>query len=378
MTANEFIFSNEWKPRLARHLSFWLIYYLQTVLVTARMTGFADFFRYQSYAYPVVFAAAILPVCFFSVYISLYILFPLLKQKKYILFSTGLIVSAVLNCIIELFIYLLTRPYTCSDCGTINLQEKINIMGAFGINVASFLGVVALGIKFTKSWYQQQLNNRMLARQKITNELKLLKARIQPDFLFETLQALFNTIITDKKQAAEILLKFSELLSYTLYECDDDFVSVERVLQITEEFVALEKMMMKTNITSASAITGNISNKYIPSFIVLPLIQNCITALHNHPDKTHFAKIELNTDNDIFFCTIHIKTGAFTELKKIYPGMINTFAKRLEAFYNNKYTLDFKSEKEAFTVALSLLLSNDFIAGRIDKATEKVYANTTV
>ncbi|MEP6466333.1 MAG: histidine kinase, partial [Parafilimonas sp.] len=200
----------------------------------------------------------------------------------------------------------------------------------------------------------------------------------QPDFLFKTLQALHNRIIFDKKEAAEMLLRFSELLSYTLYECDNDFISAEKVMQITDEFIALEKMMPKTNITGVTTIEDNITNKYIPSFIVLPLIQHCVIALHNYPDKKHSAEIKLNASNNIFYCSIYIQTDAFAELRKIYFDGINMFTNRLETFYSNRYTLDFTEEKGAFNIALSLVLSDNLFAEKIDKATEKIYANTAV
>jgi LytS/YehU family sensor histidine kinase len=351
---------------------------LQTGLIATQMNGFADFFRYSSYRFPVVFAASILPVCIFSVYFSLYILFPLLHRKKYFLFAAGFVAFVGLNCFIELFLYLLARPFTCSDCGVVTLQEKINIIGAIGINTACFWGVVALGIKFTKSWYLQQINNHILARQKIRSQLKLLKARIQPDFLFGTLQALHSKIILDKKKAAEMLLKFSDLLSYTLYECEDDFIDAEKVFQITDEFFALEKMMMKTNITTVTTISGDICNKYIPSFIVLPLIQHCVTELHNYPDKAHSAKIKLSATNNMFYCSIQIETDAFAELRKMYVDGINMFTNRLETFYTNKYTLDFTEEQEEFNITLSLVLVDNLSAEKTGNATEKVYANTAV
>lgn len=119
--------------------------------------------------------------------------------------------------------------------------------GAIGINVACFLSIVALGIKFTKHWYLQQKQNRLLARQKITNQLKLLKLRIQPEFLFESLQSLYYKIASDKNQASEILLKLSELLSYMLYESNDDFVPVQRELFIIQEFITLESLAEQKN-----------------------------------------------------------------------------------------------------------------------------------
>ncbi len=376
MTAYEFVFSNKRKYRLQRHLFFWLGFLLQTVMVNTQMSSVADFFKYQSYQHAMLFAVSVLLPCVFSVYMFLYFLFPLFQQKKYAAFIACFVVVIILDCVISLFFYLITRNYTCVHCKAVTLLDEINMTEVLGINMAGILGVAALGIKFTKTWYLQQARNRILARQKITSELKLLKARIQPDLLFDTLQALYNKITSNNNEAAEMLLKFSELLSYTLYECDDDFVAAGRVLKITDEFIALEKMIRKTNIKSVTTISGNTGNKYIPSFIVFPLIQQCVIALHKHPGETHSTEIELSIEDNTFYCAIYIETDAFSIIRKFYINAINTFTNRLETFYSNKYTLNFNEEgKGRLVIKMSLVLSD--IVEEV-KATEQVYAYTHV
>ena len=369
MTAYNFIFSNKPKTRLARHLTFWLIVSLQTVAVATQMKGVADFFLYQSYQTALFILCSVLPVCIFSVYISMYLLFPFLQKKRYALFITSVVSLIVFNCITALFFYVIMRPYICADCDAVNVQEKINIIGNNGINVAGIITLVALGIKFTKNWYLQQIQNRILTRQKITNELKLLKARIQPGFLFETLQALYYKISSDKNQAAEMLLKFSELLSFLLYECNDDFVLIQRELFIIHEFIALEKMMKETNLTVSDNVSDDFNKKYIPSFILLSLIQNCIIELHGntHKEPRNFD-VKIHAENNTLYCNINIQyVNAFT-IKDVYAAIINTFINRLETFYKNNYKLELSQEEGRFKITMSLLLLDNCLPNKIEEA----------
>ena len=379
MTTNVFIFSNKLKHQLARHLVFWLIFSLQTIVVTTRMKGVADFFLYRSYQAALFFLCAVLPVCIFSVYISIHLLFPFLQKKRYAIFITGIVGLIIFNCITALFFYVIIRPYICPDCDAIDLREKINIMGNDGINIASFMALVALGIKFTKNWYLQQIQNRMLARQKITNELKLLKARIQPGFFFETLQALYYKISADKNQAAEMLLKFSELLSYMLYECDDDCVLMQRELFIINEFIALEKMMNETKLTITDKVSNNINKKYIPSFILLSLIQNCVIALHDNQHKEpNYFDVIIHTENNRLYCNINIQPADTDAIRDVYAAIINTFINRLETFYTNNYKLEFSEDEGKFIIILSLLLLDNFLPNKIEDTPETGYANAHV
>lgn len=338
------------------------------------MKGVADFFLYQSYRSALFFLFSVLPVCLFSVYISIYLLFSFLQKKRYALFITGIVGLVIFNCITALFFYGIIRPYICPDCDAINLREEINIIGNNGINIASIMALVGLGIKFTKSWYLQQVQNRILARQKITSELKLLKARIQPGFLFESLQVLYDKISSDKNLAAEMLLKFSDLLSYMLYECDDDFVLIQRELIIMEEFIALEKIMQGTKLKIETNITGEISGNYIPSFILLPLVQNCVIALHDDLQKEpHYIEMKIHTENNIICFEMNIQPADTITLRDIYPAIIHTIINRLETVYINNYELKSFEEEGKFIVLMSLLLA-DFLPLKQTQATEKGYS----
>lgn len=330
-----------------------------------------DFFTYQPYRYSFFLLIGALPVCILSVYIFLYILFPFLQKKRYAVFIGGTVAIVILDCIVQLCLYILLRPYRCPDCSTIMLREEISITGVIGINVVCIISGIALGIKFTKHWYLRQINNRILSKQKISSELKLVKARIQPDFLFKSLQALHHKITSDKNLAAEMLLKISELLSYMLYEYDADFVLLQRELIITNEFIELEKNIHEANLTVVTDITSSNNPKYIPSFILLSLVQNCYIALHNNlQNRPHYLETKVHVENDMLYCNINIHPVDPIADKNIYTDITNTIINRLETFYNNNYRLKFTAEKEKITIMLSLLLLNSPPTNRISQASE--------
>jgi sensor histidine kinase YesM len=371
----EFIFSDKVKYRLARHLTFWLLFCLQTIVVALRMDSISGFLDYQTYEPPLFFLCSVLPVCIFSVYTSTYLLFPLLQRKRYAVFSYGITCLVIFNCVAALFLYVIMRPYICPECEAIDVREKINMMGTNGINTASFMALVGLGIKFTKNWYQQQIRNRILARQKMGNELRLLKKRIQPSFLFDTLQALYQTITSDKNQAAKMLLEFSDLLSYTLYECDKDFISLAKELIVIKEFILLEKTIWEPGLIIVYDATGDAQEKGIPSFILLSLIQNCVISLHTNANKNpHYISIKTDIENSALHCNINIQPGDTAVNKDVYLLIIDTFINRLDTFYSNNYKLEFSEQAaDKFSIILSLLLPGNLPPVKEEKVPEIKY-----
>ena len=322
-----------------------------------------DFFTYQVYQHSLYFVLCILPVCIFSVYGFLYILLPFLQKKRYIEFILAGILVLILNYFLAQFFYKLARPSICPDCDAITLREKVSRSLNIGVNIAGFLSVVALGIKYTVRWYLQQIQNRTLAKQKISSELKLLKARVQPVFLFESLGTIYKSIDVNKNDAAEILIKLSDLLSYVLYECNDDFVLLQRELIIANRYIELEKIIRNKSFVIDYKIVNSADTKYIPSFIVLYLIQNCISAFDNEVEKTpRYIEIEINTGVNILDLKICAQQPDLPAFGDMFQNIVKTTRHRLETFYPDKYELIFFEEKGVSIINVSLMLLNDIQA----------------
>ena len=84
----------------------------------------------------------------------------------------------------------------------------------------------ATAITLVKRWYLKQKEKERVEKEKLTTDLQLLKAQIRPGFLFSSLDHIYEYARIKSPNAHELLIKFSDLLSYLLYECDDARVPV--------------------------------------------------------------------------------------------------------------------------------------------------------
>ena len=78
----------------------------------------------------------------------------------------------------------------------------------------------------------QQRENERLAKQKLATELQLLKTSIHPRFLFHSLHTVQRYINNSPSQSSALILELSDLLSYVLYEKDENWVELEKELEI--------------------------------------------------------------------------------------------------------------------------------------------------
>ena len=80
------------------------------------------------------------------------------------------------------------------------------------------------------------------------NELDYLKAQINPHALFDSLNTIYGHLDKTNQVARYILLHFSELLLYQLYDCSADKVILEKEVEYVTNYVAFQRLRKNENL----------------------------------------------------------------------------------------------------------------------------------
>src|SRR5690606_16914194 len=108
----------------------------------------------------------------------------------------------------------------------------------------AYLGVTSL-IQFSRSWFREIEAERKIAeirKESGEQEMRLLKAQIQPHFLFNSLNTVYGLIRKNPKQAADAVVKLSDLLRYTIRQSGEDFVDLMDEITYLNDYVEFQKM----------------------------------------------------------------------------------------------------------------------------------------
>ena len=203
-----FIFSNEKRYRLARHLAFWVVALFGLGLVGM---GVRPLFNVEvsqgSFKEHVVQPLLYLPGQLFLVYTLLYFAIPrYILRYRYRLAIFWILILSVLAGFIGAISYdLLFNFYS------VHIQHRehfimvsgIKVIMAppegnpllkqlpfdffFGLQAALQVAGFAAAIKLMKHWYEKEYRNSILQKEKLDAELQSLKAQLHPHFLFNTL-----------------------------------------------------------------------------------------------------------------------------------------------------------------------------------------------
>lgn len=207
--------------------------------------------------------------------------------------------------------------------------------------------------------YEEQLLSKTreleLQQQVIVNENAFLKAQINPHFLFNTLNFIYNIVSDLSDDAGEAVLLLADISRYSLKTTDQyGKQSLKEEIQQVENMVKLVQLRYDQilNINLVKKISsGDIA---IPPLLLVTLVENVFKygAL-----KTEPAEILIEaTHSNFFFRTCNaVASGIQTESNGI--GLSNTRL-RLEKSYPGRHSIQIKNDGQNFILELSIALQD--------------------
>ena len=296
-----------------------------------------------------------------TAYVCLYILVPkFLDTKKMVSF----VVSFVVLLIIMYAFYLMINNFIYEpryyDTYT-ELQKKyaaptyfedLTDVSYFLNKAIKFITPTALLLMFR--FYKNQQKYLKLNEQKKTAELTALKHQLNPHFLFNTLNNLYALAIKKSDQTPDVIEKLSEILDYMLYRTSDTFVSLQKEIELIENYLSLEKIRYgkRVDISFKKDIESDVK---IAPLLLLTFIENAFK--HGVTQELDKAKILIRIttkNNRVLFNIKNSKPKSVSENKDEPCIGLDNVKKQLELLYPNQYELIVDDSNDFYAVTLNL------------------------
>src|SRR6266540_2252038 len=236
-----------------------------------------------------------------------------------------------------------------TDFGTLYLNSVINIS----------LWVLLITMEkmiIDRIHTQQQLE--LLEKERIKNELDYLKAQINPHALFNSLNTIYGHIDKSNQVARNILLQFSELLRYQLYDCGAEKVSLEKEIGYIKNYVAFQRLRKDEKLVVTFQIENIETSLKIAPLLLVVVIENAFKFVSNFSDKENKIIIKIFTkDNILHSSFINTKELQQATTKNSNGIGIANLKRRLELLYTKKYELTTNIGNDFYETKLIIDLS---------------------
>lgn len=327
------------------HILFWLIAYIFWVLIFRNGTLILTRAITIQFCYLIFIAANY----YFN---SLYTIPNLLNKKKYaafgVCFIIGIAFAAVIRVPVSVFVngYIFNRGQLQFNYFSIFCNSFINI---------SFWLFIFLAGKMMAEKIRSQLYIEQIEKEKSANELNFLRAQFNPHFLFNSINSIYGYIDKSNKEARKMLLTFSDMLRYQLYECNTDYIELDRELNYIRNYIAIQKSRIDERIAVALYVGKVEGNVKIAPFLLISFIENAFKYVGFNEGKPNKIDIDLTYNDNMIFFTITNTKDVLTERskKQVGLGIANT-KRRLELLYPYRHELTIIEKEESFEVILIL------------------------
>jgi len=332
------------------HLVFWLLYWGFHVLMYGSYDGKYEFaIAYESLSFPVKIVV---------VYINLYLLMPhFLFRRQYGFYFTFLLLVMVAAGFLRWMLLYWGMPYFVP-----NIVEKYN--GDYWLSIHRILGGIAvvvyvvgltMAIKLFKFWYQNQRITQVLSKEKLEAELKFLKTQMQPHFLFNTLNNLYALTLKKAENAPEVVLKLSAMMHYMLYECNGNWVPLDKEIEYLQNYIALEKMRYGERLDVSLHVSLEVRGRYIAPMLLLPFVENSFKhGISDSIDQGWVSIALAEKEGGIVIKVENSKADAPVSYGKGKGIGLRNVRRRLDLIYKDQYDLRIYDDEDTYLVVLIL------------------------
>lgn len=290
-------------------------------------------------------------------YVHYYLLIPkLAEQKKYLLYSFLLFAFAV--GVISFMHFFLQASLPPLHEGLHNGPDRghgpphgprLKILKEIFQFLPPFLASI-----FLSFFIRSRINLREAQKAKLTGELDLLKSKIDPHFLFNSLNSIYALSLQNSDKMSDAVLHLSEMMRYVLYETKEEKVPLEKELLYISGYIEMNRLRLSPNIELDFSITGSANGRQIAPMILIPFIENVFKHGLDTEQKIKIS-IQINCKGD----QIELKTinPIVTRNKVAESGLgIDVSLKRLRLIYGTHFTYEQREEENKYYLHLLIQL----------------------
>jgi len=277
---------------------------------------------------------------------------PLLKRRKWLI---GVIIYAV-----QLVLLIVLLPYLLNSIGRLfailfhitdvvtNWQDQ-----HFAFTMLAFTVMASLA----KIGVERLIRDK----EQKENELRHLKAQLNPHFLFNTLNNLYGLSVAESKKLPGLMLKLSDLLRYSLYDTNQHYVALQKEVDYITNYVELERIRLSGNSDIELLIEGDTTEQYIAPLLMIVFIENAFKHFSAAKGEKAFVRIRLSVNWDELH--LNVQNSIDPEFAPIPStkrkgglGLENA-RQRLNLIYPGQHRLKINKNQDTFETGLIVELT---------------------
>lgn len=203
--------------------------------------------------------------------------------------------------------------------------QKGNLHVAIAHKENNELGVLADQFNYTieeLNFYIEKVYKQEISKREA--ELQSLQAKLNPHFLYNTLDTIYwMLIMNDEEEIGDIVVALADILRYSIGD-GKEFVAVEEDMIQIENYLAIQKARFHEKLSYEITIEEDIKEYHIPKLLIQPLVENSIR--HGFKKNLHKGQIKVNAYKEKEYLIFRIVDNGIgmtkEEIEDVFKGNV--------------------------------------------------------
>jgi len=187
---------------------------------------------------------------------------------------------------------------------------------------------------------EKEMEKQQLRQLKLEAELEGLRAKVNPHFLFNTLNSIASLIPSQPEAAEDMVQKLSHLFRYSLDAHQQSKIRLSDEMDVIRKYLDIEKIRLGDRLRYEIRVDKSLRKAAIPPLLLQPLVENSIK--HGISPLTGGGNVRIDAGKRKDLCRIVIQDdGAGYNGKQAGSGygLVNV-RERLQKYYPEKHVFE--------------------------------------
>jgi len=170
--------------------------------------------------------------------------------------------------------WLVRRGFVPAFGATTGLYALFAAFGVLLYLLALAISYLIAVVEHTRAAERQALQVQVLAREA---ELRMLRAQIDPHFLFNSLHSISALTGSDPAAARRMCVLLADFLRESLALGGESRITLARELGLVARFLAVERVRYGDRLRDEIVVSDEADKSLVPPLLLLPLVENAVT-----------------------------------------------------------------------------------------------------
>jgi two-component system LytT family sensor kinase len=227
-----------------------------------------------------------------------------------------------------------------------------------GIVTSIYLNFSYASLAEKRLRFERELELSRLNEQKTKAELEALQAKVNPHFLYNTLNSIAELSLHQGAKARQMTIALAGLFRYSLNKKGETLIAVEDEVEMVENYLMIEKIRFEDKLDVSIEVDQAAKHLMVPKFILQPLVENAVKHGLKKPDKKGIIRVVIKSVSGRIDLAIYDNGEPFPEDIQVGYGLKSVMDK-LTMFYPGKHTIYFENNPfKQVNISMTDLLSH--------------------